>query len=116
MKYVLITPARNEQTFIEKTLASMVAQTRPPERWVIVNDGSTDNTAEIVERFAARFPWIELIRCPLRADRSFSGKVHAFNAGLARVDSFEFAVVGNLDADISFDADYLEFLIGKFAE
>ena len=116
VKYVLITPARNEEAFIEKTLASMVAQTRPPERWVIVNDGSTDNTQEIVENYASRFSWIELIRCPHRADRSFSGKVHAFNAGLERVRSLDFEVIGNLDADLSFEPDYLQFLMRKLSD
>ena len=62
MKYVLITPAHNEEAFIEKTLESMVAQTLLPERWVIVDDGSTDRTAQIVEGYASRFPWIELFR------------------------------------------------------
>ena len=56
MKYVLITPAHNEEAFIEKTLASMVAQTLLPERWIIVDDGSTDRTAEIVEGYASRYP------------------------------------------------------------
>jgi glycosyltransferase involved in cell wall biosynthesis len=117
MKYVLITPAHNEEAFIEKTLASMIGQTMLPERWVIVDDGSTDRTAEIVESYAKRYPWVELIRRPRRLDRSFAGKVHAFNAGLERVQgSLKFEVIGNLDADLSFDADYLEFLIGKFAE
>ena len=116
VKYVLITPARNEERFIAKTLESMVAQTLLPERWVIVDDGSTDNTAEIVERYAARCPWLELVRRPQHADRSFAGKVHAFNTGLARVQSLEFDVVGNLDADLSFDSDYLEFLMRKFSQ
>jgi glycosyltransferase involved in cell wall biosynthesis len=116
MKYVLITPARNEEPFIEKTLASMVAQTILPELWVIVDDGSTDRTAEIVERYAARCPWIDLVRRPQRIDRSFAGKVCAFNSGLEQARSLEFDVIGNLDADLSFDPEYLEFLIGKFAE
>jgi glycosyltransferase involved in cell wall biosynthesis len=60
VKYILITPAHNEAVFIEKTLESMVAQTLLPERWVIVDDGSTDRTAEIVEGHASRYPWIEL--------------------------------------------------------
>jgi glycosyltransferase involved in cell wall biosynthesis len=116
MRYVLITPARNEAAFIEKTLASMVAQTRLPERWVIVDDGSTDRTAEIVESYTKRYPWIELVRRPQHLDRSFAGKVHSFNTGLERVRSFQFAVIGNLDADLSFDFDYLEFLMRKFSE
>jgi glycosyltransferase involved in cell wall biosynthesis len=116
MKYVLITPAHNEEALIERTLASMVAQTRLPERWVIVDDGSTDRTAQIVEGYASRYQWMELFRMPQRIDRSFAGKVHAFNAGLERARSVEFDVIGNLDADLSFDPDYLEFLIGKFAQ
>ena len=82
MKYVLITPARNEEKLIEGTLRSVASQTSLPERWVIMDDGSTDRTAEIVERYAATYQWIELVRCPKREDRSFAGKAHAFNAAL----------------------------------
>jgi biofilm PGA synthesis N-glycosyltransferase PgaC len=116
MKYILITPAHNEERFITKTLDSMVAQTLLPERWIIVDDGSTDRTAEIVEKYAARHSWIELVRRPRNLARSFAGKVHAFNAGLERARSFQFEVIGNLDADLSFEADYLEFLMRKFSE
>jgi poly-beta-1,6-N-acetyl-D-glucosamine synthase len=116
MKYVLITPARNEGAFIKKTLDSMLVQTVRPERWVIVDDGSTDNTAEIVVPFAEQVSWIELLRREQRADRNFAGKVYAFRGGLERVQSIDFDIIGNLDADISFDSDYLEFLIRKFDE
>jgi len=116
MKYVLITPARNEEAFIEKTLASMLKQTVLPERWVIVDDGSTDDTAEIVAPFAERTSWIEFLRREQRTERNFAGKVHAFKAGLERVQSIDYEIIGNLDADLSFDADYLAFLIRKFAE
>ncbi|HUA38737.1 MAG TPA: glycosyltransferase family 2 protein [Candidatus Sulfopaludibacter sp.] len=116
MKYVLVTPARNEQAFIAKTLDSMTAQTLLPERWVIVDDGSTDRTADIIEPYARRCPWIELVRRPKHLNRSFAGKVHAFNAGLAKVQALQFDVIGNLDADLSFDAGYLEFLVKKFCE
>ena len=88
MKYVLITPARNEERFITKTLDSMVAQTLLPERWVIVDDGSTDRTAELVQSYSRRFPWIELVQRVQRPDRSFAGKVHAFNIGFERVRHF----------------------------
>jgi glycosyltransferase involved in cell wall biosynthesis len=116
MKYVLITPARNEEAFIEKTLASMLKQTVLPERWVIVDDGSTDDTAEIVAPFAERTSWIEFLRREQRTERNFAGKVHAFKAGVERVQSIDYEIIGNLDADLSFDADYLAFLIRKFAE
>ena len=116
MKYFLITPAHNEEKFIRKTLDSVVAQTLLPERWIIVDDGSTDRTAQMVEGYASRYPWIELLKRPPRTDRNFAGKVYAFRAGLERVQSIDFDIIGNLDADISFDSDYLEFLIRKFDE
>jgi len=114
--YILITPARNEGEFIELTLESMVAQTVPPLKWVIVSDGSTDNTDDIVRRYAANCPWIELVRMPERRERNFAGKVHAFNAGYERVKNLDFSIVGNLDADVSFEPDHFEFLIAKMAE
>ncbi len=116
MRYVLITPAHNEASFIGKTLESVVAQSALPERWVIVDDGSTDTTAEIVQGYARNQPWIELVRRPQRLGRNFAGKVHAFNEGLQRVRSLRFDVIGNLDADLSFGPDYLAFLIGKFGD
>ncbi len=85
MNYILITSARNEEKFIEGTIQSVVAQTALPIRWVIVDDGSSDRTAEIVERFARQYPWIELVQRPKRMDRNFAAKAHAVNAGLEHV-------------------------------
>jgi biofilm PGA synthesis N-glycosyltransferase PgaC len=116
MRYALITPARNEEKFIEATIRSVVAQTCLPERWIIVDDGSTDQTAEIVESYAARYPWMELMRRDRRLDRNFAAKAHAFMAGFERLRSLELEVIGNLDADVSFEPDYLGFLMRKFAE
>ena len=116
MRYVLITPARNEEAYIEKTLGSVVSQTVMPKQWVIVDDASTDSTAQLVENYVRDYPWIELVRRTQRSERSFSRKVDAFNAGLQRLGSREFEVIGNLDADLSFDPEYLEFLMDKFAE
>ena len=116
MKYVLITPARNEEAFIRKTLDSVVAQTALPERWVIVDDNSTDRTAEIVESYTKRRPWIELVRRAQDPDRNFASKAHAVALGFERVSSIQFEIVGNLDADVSFEADYMEFVMEKFSE
>jgi glycosyltransferase involved in cell wall biosynthesis len=116
MPYVLITPARNEERFIEHTIQSVISQTVPPLKWVIVNDGSTDATAEIVARYAAECNWIEVVELVKHRDRSFAAKVHAFNAGLERVYDAEYAVIGNLDADVSFNADFCEFLMNRFRE
>jgi hypothetical protein len=114
--YVLITPARNEAAFIEKTIESMIHQTVLPLKWVIVNDGSTDRTAEIISRYLTQYPWIEMVQMPQRRDRSFAAKVQAFNAGYERVKGLPYAIIGNLDADISFEKDHFEFLTGKFAQ
>jgi len=115
-KYVLITPARNEAQFIELTIKSVIAQTLLPLRWVIVSDGSTDGTDEIVSKYAAIHPWIELLRMPERRERHFAGKVHAFNAGYARVVQLEYDAIASMDADISFDEEYFSFLLGKLAQ
>jgi len=115
-KYVLITPARNEAQFIELTIKSVIAQTVLPLQWVIVSDGSTDGTDEIVNKYAAEHRWIELVRTPERQERHFAGKVHAFNAGYAKVKNLDYDLIGSMDADISFDPDYFSFLLGKLAE
>jgi biofilm PGA synthesis N-glycosyltransferase PgaC len=114
--YVLVTPAKNEADFIELTIKSVVAQTVPPLKWVIVSDGSTDATDDIVNRYAAQYPWIELLRMPERRERHFAGKVHAFTAGYARMNGLKYEVIGSLDADISFDENYFSFLLQKLVE
>jgi poly-beta-1,6-N-acetyl-D-glucosamine synthase len=113
--YVLVTPARNEAHFIESTIQSVVAQTVRPLKWVIVSDGSTDGTDEIVSSYAAIQPWIELLRMPERKERHFAGKAYAFKAGKAQVDSLQYDVIASLDADITFDPGYFEYLLGKLS-
>jgi poly-beta-1,6-N-acetyl-D-glucosamine synthase len=113
--YVLITPARNEAQFIDLTLKSVVAQTVRPRKWVIVSDGSTDGTDDIVKGYAKTYPWIQLLRMPERKERHFAGKVRAFNAGYACVRELNYEVIASLDADISFGTDYFSFLLGKLA-
>jgi glycosyltransferase involved in cell wall biosynthesis len=114
--YVLVTPARNEAAYIEKTIKSVVAQTILPLRWVIVSDGSTDGTDDIVRGFLSKHNWIDLVCLPQRAERNFAAKVTAFNAGHLRFAELKYDVIGNLDADVSFDEDYFAFLLRKLAE
>jgi glycosyltransferase involved in cell wall biosynthesis len=116
LTYVIITPARNEERFIGLTLESMIHQTLAPMRWVIVSDGSTDRTDDIVSPYLKRFDWIELVRLPEQRERSFAAKVQGFNAGYQRLSRLRFDVVGNLDADISFEPRYFEFLIGRLTK
>lgn len=115
-KYILITPARNEAQFIEHTLKSVISQTVRPLRWVIVSDGCTDGTDEIVENYAKHYHWIELVRLPERRERDFAGKVNAFIAGYAVARQVPHEVVASLDADIAFDSDYFEYLLSKIAQ
>lgn len=115
LRYVLITPARNEAQFIELTLNSVISQTVLPLKWVIVSDGSTDGTDDIVKKYVAKYPWIELVRTPERAERHFAGKVYAFNTGYALVRNLLFEVIVSLDGDMSFDSDYFAFLLDKLA-
>jgi len=116
LTYVLVTPAHNEEAFIEKTIQSVIQQTVLPLKWVIVDDGSTDKTREIISRYLDKNSWMELVELPQRRDRSFAAKVTAFNAGYEKVKNLRFDVIGNMDADISFGPDHLEFLVRKFAE
>ena len=115
-KYVIVTPARNEEAHIEKTLKSMVLQTILPEKWVIVSDGSTDCTDEIVQWYTSKYKWIEFIRRPHHSDRQFAAKVYAFNAGYKKIKDKPYDIIVNLDADISFEKDYFAFLLNKFSE
>ncbi len=116
LKYVLITPARNEEDNIEKVINSVTSQKVLPEKWVIVSDGSTDRTDGIVKKYLQNNHWIELLRMPDHTDRHFAAKVKCFNAGYAKVKNIEFDIIGNLDADITFDQDYFKYLLSKFSE
>lgn len=115
-KYVLVTPARNEEAFIEKTLESVIHQTYLPLKWVIINDGSTDGTASRVEPYLANYDWIELVNLPVRRERNFAAKVNAFNKGQELVKELDYEIIGNLDSDVSLDPDHFEFLMNRFRE
>lgn len=115
LRYVLVTPARNEAKHIGLTLESVVSQTHRPARWLIVSDGSTDGTDAIVEGYARKTDWIRLVRLPDNRERSFAAKVDAFNAGFRELADVPYDVIGSLDGDISFDPEYFAFLMAKFA-
>lgn len=113
LTYSVITPARNEAQFLEMTIRSMLAQSHRPQRWIIVSDGSSDGTDDIVRRYIPSNPWIELVQMPERRERHFAGKVMAFNAGLERLRDVSYDVIVSLDADITFESDYFSFLLEK---
>jgi glycosyltransferase involved in cell wall biosynthesis len=113
-KYVLITPARNEEAFIEKTLKAVISQLILPKMWVIVSDGSTDRTEEIVEQYKEKFEFIHLLRIEGQSHRTFSSKVNAFNTGYKELERIEYDYLGILDADVSFDSSYYQCVLAKF--
>lgn len=114
--YVLITAARDEAGNLERTIQSVVAQTVLPRKWIIVSDGSTDGTDDIVMRYALQHNWIELYRRPNQEVRNFASKTQSVEEAYRRLADTEFDILGNVDADISFPPDYMEYLLGKFAE
>lgn len=114
LNYVLITPARNEEAFIEGTVNSVINQTILPLRWVIVSDGSTDRTDEIIRKYIPENSWIELFRMPEHRDRTFAAKVACVDAGYERMKLYTYDILGVLDADITFQPDYFEYLLSRF--
>jgi biofilm PGA synthesis N-glycosyltransferase PgaC len=112
--YVLATAAYNEEANIEKTIQSMLAQNELPQRWVIVSDGSTDHTDEIVQRYAAQHEFIRFLRVTRPPGRSFRTKIMALHAGIELLADVAFQYIGNLDADISIGPSYFADLIDNF--
>ncbi len=115
-RYVLITPARNEDAYIEKTIQSVIKQTIPPLKWVIVSDGSTDRTDEIVKGYLKKHKFIQLLRREGDNRRNFGSQVRAINAGYNLMQGLEYDFIGNLDADVSFGDDYYETLLKRFID
>lgn len=117
MKYVVITPARNEAEYIELTIHSMIRQTLRPAEWIIVNDGSTDETGDIVARYAAQHSWIKLVNRDDRGDRQRGkGVIETFYAGYETIIRQDYDAIVKLDGDVSFDPPYFESLAQKFRE
>lgn len=114
--YVLITPAKNEQQFIGKTIESVLAQSVRPREWIIVSDGSTDNTDRIVQGYCRDNPFLRLERVEDGKGRNFAAKVAAFRRGVDAVGDSNYDFIGNLDADVSFASDYFERILLKFAQ
>jgi glycosyltransferase involved in cell wall biosynthesis len=111
-RYCLITPCRDEARFARRTIESVVRQTVPPALWVIVDDGSRDETAEICERYAARYPFIRVLRRLDRGARKLGGGViEAFDEGFASIEPDSFDYVCKFDLDLEVPAGYFEGLM-----
>ena len=117
VKYVVVTPVRDEERHVEATVRSVAAQTIPPTEWIIVDDGSSDRTGDILDQYAAQFPWIRVIHRPNRGFRkSGGGVIEAFYDGYSalRHDDWEFVV--KLDGDLTLSPDYFEKCFEHFTE
>jgi hypothetical protein len=114
--YVLVTPVRNEVETVGRTIESVVGQTCLPKEWVIVSDGSTDGTNEVIESACLGRPWIRLLKLPARLERSFAAVVQNTELGVAALECQHFDYLGLLDADVEFQADYYERVLRRFDE
>ncbi len=113
--YVVITPVRDEVDHVRHTLASLSGQTCLPLRWVIVDDGSTDGTSQLLDDFAARHDWVCVVHRPDRGHRANGGGVvEAFYAGYERLSDLYWDFLVKLDADLSFAPDYFERCLARF--
>lgn len=112
--YVVISPCRNEAAYMRRTLDSMVAQTLRPTLWVIVDDGSTDETPAILAEYAAAYPWIKVVSKPDRGHRAVGpGVVEAFYFGLDTIDRGQFAYLCKLDLDLDLPTGYFAGLVER---
>lgn len=116
--YVLITAARNEEKYIENTIKTIIAQTVLPVKWIIVSDGSTDRTDEIVLKYSENFNFITLVRktANINGQVDFSSKVKAIKIGYEKLQGIDYSFIGILDGDVTFDSSYYEKILNKFAE
>ena len=114
-RYIIITPVRDEEKFIEKTIQSILSQTIRPIEWVIVNDGSSDNTGRIIDKCASQHNWIKTVH---REDRGFreagGGVIEAFYEGYSSLESRDWDYIVKLDGDLSFYEDYFEKCFKEF--
>ena len=115
-RLVVISPCRDEETHLETAIRSMVAQTSPPDRWVIVDDGSTDRTPEFLARAASEHRFIHVVRREDRGARKVGpGVIDAFNAGVESIDLDDFEYVCKLDCDIELPPRYFEAIRSEMA-
>ena len=113
-RYVLISPCRNEAAFMRQTLDSVLAQTRRPTEWIIVDDGSTDETPAILAVYASQHAWIKVVTRPDRGRRSVGpGVIEAFYSGYAAITSTDYDFLCKLDLDLRLPARYFEILIER---
>jgi biofilm PGA synthesis N-glycosyltransferase PgaC len=115
--YCLITPCRDEAKYARRTLDSVIGQTVPPDLWILVDDGSSDETPALLEEYARRFDFIRVVRRPDRGDRKVGGGViDAFYTGYDTIDPSDFDYICKLDLDLDLPPSYFEILMERMEE
>ena len=113
-RYCIVTPCRDEAKYARRTLDSVTRQSEPPALWVIVDDGSKDATPHVLAEYAAKFPWIRVVKRGDRGDRKVGGGViEAFYAGYDTIDPSEFEYVCKLDLDLDLPPRYFARLMDR---
>ena len=113
--YVIISPIRNEAEYLPGVIESMVNQTVLPAEWVVVDDGSTDDTAKILKEAANQYKWINYVKKPDRGSRSVGpGVVETFNYGFERLNYKNYNFICKMDGDLEFGREYFETLLRYF--
>lgn len=117
LRYVIVSPVKDEERYIDLILRSVTQQTIKPVLWIIVDDGSKDRTADIIGRYIEEYPFIKLVKHPnAGARRPGAAVIHAFNYGCRFVGEVEHDLIVKLDCDLSFEPDYFERLLEKFTQ
>ncbi len=115
--YAVISPCRDEEDYVRETIESVLAQTFRPTKWVIVDDGSTDNTTKIIEEYEAQYPFIHLIKRKRDSERRVGpGVVHAFYEGYAAIDPLKYDYICKMDTDLKLPAKYFEAIIQRMED
>ena len=115
-RYLLISPCRNEAAYMRRTLDSVIAQSIRPAKWVIVDDGSADETPQVLTEYARQHDWIKIITRHDRGQRSVGpGVIEAFYAGYEAVTPDEFDYLCKLDLDLRLPPRYFEILMERMA-
>jgi len=116
-EYVVISPIKDEDKYVERTIESVVSQTLRPVEWIIVDDGSSDRTPDILKKYARQFPWIRTVTLAGgRKRQPGAAVIHAFNAGLKSLCASNFHFIVKLDCDTELPLNYFERLIAKFED
>ena len=116
IKYVLISPVRNEEAYLERTIKSVVSQTVLPSEFIIIDDGSTDKTPDIIKKYMSEYSWIRTYNREPKEYRPGAGVVQAFYDGYNKIQTKDWDYVVKLDGDLEFDSDYFENIFNKFEE